>query len=48
MQVYQNTLEIGQKRILLLKEIKNTVPWTYITSDLEGEEIVGTFCKIEL
>ena len=22
---------------------KNTVPWTYVISDLNGEEIVGTF-----
>ena len=26
----------------------NTVPWTYVISDLKGEEIVGTFYKNEL
>ena len=36
------------KKFLLLKKIKNTVPWTYIISDLNGEEIVGSFCEKEL
>ena len=27
----------------MIKRIKNTVPWTYVISDLKGEEIVGTF-----
>ena len=30
---------------LLLKKIKNTVPWTYKMNDLNGEEIVGSFMK---
>ena len=29
-------------------KVKNTVPWTYVISDLKGEEIVGTFYKKEL
>ena len=28
------------------EEVKNTVPWTYLISDLNGEEIVGTFYEI--
>ena len=24
-------------------KVKNTLPWTYVISDLNGEEIVGTF-----
>ena len=32
----------------MIKEIKNTVPWAYVISDLNGEEIIGTFCKEEL
>ena len=28
--------------------LKNTVPWTYIISDLNGEEIVGSFYEKEL
>ena len=26
-----------------IKNVKNTVPWTYVISDLNGEEIVGFF-----
>ena len=29
----------------MIKEIKNTVPWTYVINDMEGEEITGTFYK---
>ena len=29
----------------MIKKVKNTVLWTYIISDLKGEEIVGTFYK---
>ena len=29
-------------------KIKNTVPWTYVIHDLNGEEIVGTFYQKEL
>ena len=39
---------IGQKKYLLLKKIKNTVPWTYVINDLNGEEIIGTFYENEL
>ena len=28
--------------------IKNTVPWTYVINDLNGEEITGTFYEKEL
>ena len=28
--------------------IKNSVQWTYVISDLNGKEIVGTFYKKEL
>ena len=34
--------------IFVIKKVKNTVPWTYLISDLKGEEIVGTFYKKEL
>ena len=27
----------------VIKEIKNTVPWTYVINDVNGEEIIGTF-----
>ena len=32
----------------MIKKVKNTVPWTYVISDLNGEEIVRTFCRKEL
>ena len=32
----------------MIKKIKNTVPWTYVISDLNGEEFVGTFYEKEL
>ena len=31
----------------MVKKVKNTVSWTYVPSDLENEEIVGTFCEKE-
>ena len=32
----------------VIKEIKNTVPWTHVVNDLNGEEIIGTFYEKEL
>ena len=32
----------------MIKEVKNTVPWTYVINDLNGEEIIGTFYEREL
>ena len=34
--------------IFVVKKIKNTAPWTYVISDLNGEEIVGSFYEKEL
>ena len=31
-----------------MKEIKNTVPWTYVINDPNGKEIIGTFYENEL
>ena len=31
-----------------LKKLKNTVPWTYVISDLNGEKIFGMFYEKEL
>ena len=36
------------EKVLAIKEIKNTVPWTYVISDLNGEQITGTFYEKEL
>ena len=38
---------IGVKKCLLLKKFKK-VPWTYVISDLNEEEIVGSFYEKEL
>ena len=29
------------EEVFVIKKVKNTVPWTYVISDLNGEEIVG-------
>ena len=42
------TLQICLKKYLLLKKVKNTVPWTYVINDLNSEEITGTFYEKEL
>ena len=31
------------EEIFAVSKIKNTVPWTYVINDLNGEEITGTF-----
>ena len=36
------------EEVFVIKKVKNTVPWTYIISDLKGEEIVGAFYEREL
>ena len=36
------------QEIFLIKKIKNTVSWTYVINDLNGEEITGTFYEKEL
>ena len=36
------------EEIFVIKRIKNTVPWTYVINDINGEEIVGTFYEKEL
>ena len=36
------------EEVFAIKKVKNTVPWTYIINDLNGEEITGTFYEKEL
>ena len=36
------------KEIFVIKKVKNTVLWTYVINDLDGEEITGTFYEKEL
>ena len=32
----------------MIKKVKNTVPWTKVINDLNGEEIIGAFYENEL
>ena len=36
------------EEIFVIKKIKNTVPWSYVINDLNGEEIIRTFFENEL
>ena len=36
------------EEIFIVSKIKNTFPWTYVISDLNGEEITGSFYEKEL
>ena len=50
---YKNILAKGytpnwSEEIFVIKRIKNSVPWTYVINDLNGEEIIGTFYEKEL
>ena len=38
----------GSEEVFISSKIKNTVAWTYIINDLNGEEIIGTFYEKEL
>ena len=41
-----DTCQIGL--IFIISKIKNTVSWTYVINDLNGEKIIGTFYEKEL
>ena len=36
------------RRSFVVSKVKNTVPWTYVISDFNGEPIFGSFYKNEL
>ena len=36
------------EEVIIVSKIKNTVPWTYVISDLNGEEITVSFYEKEL
>ena len=36
------------EEVFIIKKIKNTLPWTYIINNLNGEEIIDTFYENEL
>ena len=50
---YKNLFAKGYTRnwseeIFVIKEMKNTVSWTYVINDLNGEETIGTLYEKEL
>ena len=49
---YKNNFAKGHTpnwpEVFVISKIKNIVPWTYDITDLNGEEIVGTFYEKEL
>ena len=50
---YENTFDKGytpnwSEEVFVVPKIKNTVPWTYAVSDLNGEENTGSFYGKEL
>ena len=50
---YKNNFAKGytsnwSEEAFIFSKIKNTVPWTYVINDLNGEEITGTFYEKEL
>ena len=50
---YKNIFATGytqnwSEEVFVVSKIKNTVPWTYVISDLNGEPITGTFYEQEL
>ena len=44
----KDTHQTGLKKSFLITKVENTVPWTYVINDLNGEEIIGTFHGKEL
>ena len=36
------------EEVFVIKEVKNTIPSTYVINDLNGEEIIATFYEKEL
>ena len=39
----KDMLLIGEEKVFVMSKIKNTVLWTYVIIDLNGEEIIETF-----
>ena len=50
---YKNIFAKGSTKnwseeVFVVSKIKNTVPWTYLISDLNGDKIAGSFFEKEL
>ena len=41
--IYSNSSE----DVFIIKTVKNTAPWAYVISDLNGEEVVKSFYEKE-
>ena len=48
MSKYNSNFKNWSEEVFVIKNIKNTVLWTYDISDLNGETIAGTFYEVEL
>ena len=51
--IYKNIFAKGytpnwSEEVFVVNKIKNTIPWTYVISDLNGEEVTGRFYEREL
>ena len=33
----------SSEKVFVISKIKNTIPWTYVINDLNGEEVTGGF-----
>ena len=50
---YENIVAKGytpdwSEQVFVVTKVKNTVPWTYIVNDLNGEETIGSFYEKEM
>ena len=36
------------EEVFVIKKVKNTIWWSYVINDLNGKDIIGTFCEKEL
>ena len=53
MSKYENTFAKGfvtnwSEEVFAIRKVKNTVRWSYVISDFNGEDIFGTFSEKEL
>ena len=53
MSKYKNIFAKGytpnwSEEVYVIKKVKNSVPWTDVNNDLNGEEIIGTFYEKQL
>ena len=44
----KNCVPNWSEEVSVIEKVKNTVPWTYVINDLNGEDIFGTIYEKEL